>query len=172
MNQTISKFTGGRLAGKVAMIIGAGSVPGSTGVSNGYAAAKVFASEGARIFAVDVDQAALSHTSDAVLADGGVIRSAIADVRNVEQVQAAVAQCVEAYGAIDVLHNNVGVGSTGGIVTIPDEEWTRVLDTNLVGIRNTCRAVLPIMEKARRGSIINVSSLLASRALRRIPNVA
>jgi NAD(P)-dependent dehydrogenase (short-subunit alcohol dehydrogenase family) len=159
-----------RLAGKVAVISGAGS--SGPGLSTGRAAALLFAQEGARVFALDVNEASLRETCDAIAAKGGVVDSAVVDIRNPEAVEQAVARCIATFGTIDVLHNNVGVGSTGGIVTISDEEWTRVMQTNLVGARNTCRAVLPIMEKAGRGSIINTSSLLSGRSLRKIANVA
>src|SRR5262249_520156 len=142
------------------------------GISNGRAAALLFAREGARVFALDVDEMSLRATHEAVVAEGGAIASAVADVRDKTAIERAVAESVVPFGTIDVLHNHVAVGSTGGVVAISADEWSRVIDINLIGVRNMCRAVLPIMERGGRGSIINVSSLLAARGLRKIHNVA
>ena len=154
------------------MIVGAASTGGTAVMSTGRAAALLFAKEGARVFAVDYDAAALKETHDAVVAAGGTAGSAVADVRDAQAMARAVAQCYEQFGALHVVHNNVGVGSTGGVTSISEEEWSRVVDINLSGIRNSCRAALPVMEKCGGGSIINVSSLLSVRGLRKIHNVA
>ena len=160
----------GRLQNKVAVIVGAGS--SGTGLSNGRAVSQLFAREGAKIFAVDRDVASLEETCRAVAGDGGTIRSAIVDITDARAVCAAIEQCVAQYEIINVLHNNVGIASTGGIASLSDEEWERVLDINLSGIRNTCRAILPVMERAGGGAIVNTSSLLSHLTLRKIQNVA
>jgi NAD(P)-dependent dehydrogenase (short-subunit alcohol dehydrogenase family) len=160
----------GRLDGKVAMISGAGS--SAPGMSSGRATALLFAREGAKVFATDADAAQLRETVDAIRCESGIIDSATVDIRDRTAIEQAVIKCVQSFGTIDILHNNVGVGSTGGVVAISEEEWSRVLDTNLIGTRQVCRAVLPVMEKQQRGSIINTSSLLSGRSLRKIANVA
>lgn len=160
----------GRLDGKVAVIVGAGS--SGDGLSNGRAASILFAREGAKIFAIDVDTESLLETCRAVEQEKGVIDSAVCDIRDSEAVKAAIDKCLQRFGAIDVLHNNVGIASTGGILAISDEEWDRVIGINTVGLRNTCRAVLPAMEAGGGGAIVNVSSLLSHLALRRIHNIA
>lgn len=159
-----------RLKDRVIVVVGAGS--SGNGMSNGRAASIRFAQEGATVFAIDQDAESLEVTRDAVKQAGGVIDVATCDIRDREGVQEAIDRCVRRFGTIDGLHNNVGVASTGGICAISDEEWNRVLDINLVGLRNTCRAVLPVMTTNGRGAIVNVSSLLSQLTLRNIHNVA
>jgi NAD(P)-dependent dehydrogenase (short-subunit alcohol dehydrogenase family) len=160
----------GRLEGKVAVVVGAGS--SGDGLSNGRAASILFAREGAKIFAIDANAGSLLETCAAVEKEGGTVESCVADICDARAVNDAIAKCVQRFGGIGVLHNNVGVASTGGIVAISDAEWDRVIDTNTTGARNTCRAVLPVMEAGGGGAIVNVSSLLSHLALRNIHNVA
>jgi NAD(P)-dependent dehydrogenase (short-subunit alcohol dehydrogenase family) len=161
---------GERLRGKVALVSGAAS--SEPGVGAGRAAAQLFAREGASVFAIDANTAMLRETHDAIVAECGTVESLVVDIRDRAMCEEAVRLCCTRFGTIDVLHNNVGVGSTGGVVAISEEEWLRVMDTNLEGARNICRAVLPVMERAGRGSIVNTSSLLSHRGLRNIHNVA
>ncbi len=159
-----------RLEGKVAVVMGAGS--SGEGMSNGRASAVLFAREGARVFAVDSSADNLAGTRAMIEAEGGTLECFSADITRAEQVQAAVARCVEVFGGISILLNNVGIGGTGGATAISFEDWDRVIETNLKGALITCRAVLPVMEKAGTGSIVNVSSLLSRLALRKISNIA
>lgn len=153
------------------MIVGAGA--SGDGLSNGRAASIIFAREGAQIFAIDANGESLLETCSAVEQENkGGVDHAICDIRDAAAVKAAIDKCLQRFGTVNVLHNNVGIASTGGILAIPDEEWDRVIDINLVGLRNTCRAVLPAMEAGGGGAIVNVSSLLSHLALRRIHNIA
>lgn len=160
----------GRLEGKVTFVMGAGS--SGAGLSNGRAASLLFAREGARVFGVDINEQALDASRDEVVKEGGVFEGVVADVTDAAAVAGAVKACVKSFGTISVLHNNIGIASTGGATVITDEEWERVIATNLTGVFWTCRAVLPVMEAAGKGSIINVSSLLTRRTLRKISNIA
>lgn len=85
------------------------------------------------------------------------------DVRNSTQVDEALAALEAEYGAIDVLINNAGVVDDGLILAMEDEAWSRVIETNLTGMFNVTRAVARQMVRSRRGSIINISSVAASR---------
>ena len=102
-----------RLKDKVALIIGAGQAPGQT-VGNGRATALRFAQEGASVFAVDSDLARAQATAQAVRDEGGQCVAFGADILDEQAIIAAVAACIEAFGRIDILHNNVGVAAGAG----------------------------------------------------------
>lgn len=156
----------GRLEGRVAVVVGAGTI--GEGVGNGRATAVLFAREGARVFAIDRDPASLELTRQAIRDEGGVIECYTADVTVPDQVRDAMQRCASIFGGINVLHNNVGITKAGGAVQTSKEDWDRVLLTNLTSAFLTCREALPIMEASGKGSIINVSSLLAMRTRRTI----
>src|SRR5581483_1769796 len=79
--------------------------------------------------------------------------------------------CIAAFGRVDVLHNNVGIGTVGGPVDLSEDDWRRVLDVNLTSMYLTCKHVLPNMERQGSGAIVNVSSMAAER-FGRIPMLA
>ena len=151
----------GRLKGKVAIVTGAGS--SGPGWGNGKAAAALFAREGAKVFAVDLRPEALQETQATIEQEGGVCTSRAADVSKGDEVRALVAQCVEVYGRIDVLHNNVGILAVGGPEEISEETWDRLTAVNLKSMFLTCKYVLPYMVKQGRGAIVNISSIASIR---------
>ena len=102
----------GRLAGKAAIVTGAGSV--GPGWGNGKATAVLFAREGAQVFGVDRNMAALDETAAIVASEGGRFAAHAADVTKETEVKALVARCLETYGHVDVLHNNVGITDQQG----------------------------------------------------------
>ena len=104
---------GNRLNDKVAIVTGAGSV--GPGWGNGKAAAVLFAREGARVFAVDINPAAAAETRDMIAGEGGDSTAHTADVSRSEDVEAMVAGCIDTYDRIDILHNNVGILQVGGV---------------------------------------------------------
>lgn len=146
----------GRLAGKVALVLGAGA--SGPGWSNGKAAAVLFAREGARVVAVDVARAAAEETAATISAEGGTAVAEVADVTVADEVAAVVARTRARFGAIDVLHNNVGAAVMGDTMELPLETWRRAFDLNVTGAFLACKHVLPVMLAAGRGSIVNVSS--------------
>lgn len=146
----------GRLAGKVALICGAGCV--GPGWGNGRAMAVRFAEEGAKIFAVDRAEEAMRETVERVRAVGGTIESHIADVTRNAAVAAMVRACCERFGRIDVLVNNVGGSAAGGPVEMSEEVWDAQVDSNLKSVFLTCKQVLPVMERQGGGSIVNIAS--------------
>ena len=154
---------GDRLKDRVAVVTGAGSV--GPGWGNGKATAVLFAREGARVFCVDISLAAGEETRDIIRAENGVAEARQADVSDSNAVRATVDACVEKYGRIDILHNNVGILSVGGPVEQSEEEWDRVLAVNLKSNFLTCKYVLPLMEKQGKGVIINISSIASLRWL-------
>ena len=146
----------GRLQNRIAIVTGAGSV--GPGWGNGRATCVRFAEEGAKIFAIDRDPDKTAETVERVLAVGGEIVTYQCDVTSNESVAAMVKACVDRFGRIDVLVNNVGGSAHGGPVDMPEEVWDAQVDYNLKSVFLTCKHVLPIMERQKSGAIINVAS--------------
>lgn len=145
-----------RLKGKIALIMGAGSV--GPGWGNGRAMAVRFAEEGAKVFGVDIDLARMKETVERVQAIGGEIEIATCDVTQSSQIANVVRQCAEKWGRIDILVNNVGGSAKGGPVELEEDVWDAQVDSNLKSVFLSCKHVLPIMEKQGSGAIINMSS--------------
>ena len=124
-----------------------------TGAASGIGAASVemLRRAGARVAGVDVT---------GWEAPGGVL-SVVADVRDQRAVDAAVEATVHAFGGIDVVVNNAGIGAVGDVEDNTDEEWHRVYDINVVGMVRMCRAALPQLRKSQAGAVVNVSSIAA-----------
>jgi NAD(P)-dependent dehydrogenase (short-subunit alcohol dehydrogenase family) len=156
----------GRLAGKVALVFGAGS--SGPGWGNGKAVAALFAREGAAVVAVDIDRDAADETVAIIRGEGGSAVAARADVTSSEEVRRMVAAALTQFGRIDILHNNVGATDMGELTEISDERWRHGLDVNLTGAFLTCREVIPAMLRQGKGAIVNISSL-ASIQINRYP---
>ena len=152
---------GERLKGKVALVTGAGSI--GPGWGNGKATAVLFAREGAKVLASDIDPKAVEETRRIIAGEGGVCETFVADVSKSAQVSALVERCIEAFGRIDVLHNNVGIVEVGGPVEMSEASWDRVNDVNLKSMFLTCKHVLPHMERQGRGAIVNIASIAGIR---------
>jgi NAD(P)-dependent dehydrogenase (short-subunit alcohol dehydrogenase family) len=150
-----------RLKGKVAMVVGAGSI--GPGWGNGKATAVTFAREGAQVFCVDRNAAAAEETVKIIAGEGGKAMAFTADVSRAAEVEAMVAACIKAYGRIDVLDNNVGIVEVGSVVDLPETEWDRVFAVNLKSAYLTMKHVIPIMVGQGGGSIINISSIASIR---------
>jgi len=146
----------GRLQDRIAIVTGAGSV--GPGWGNGRATAVRFAEEGARIFAVDRDPESAAETVEKVKAAGAEIVVHQCDVTDNASVKGMVDACLARFGHIDVLMNNVGGSAPGGPVELSEEGWDAQVDMNLKSVFLTCKHVLPVMEKQKSGSIINVAS--------------
>ena len=146
----------GRLQNRIAIVTGAGSV--GPGWGNGRATCVRFAEEGAKIFAIDRDPDKTAETVERVTAVGGEIFTYQCDVTSNESVAAMVKACVDRFGRIDVLVNNVGGSAHGGPVDMPEDVWDAQVDYNLKSVFLTCKHVLPIMERQKSGAIVNVAS--------------
>lgn len=152
-----------RLAGKVAVVVGAGQSPGQ-GIGNGRATALRFAREGARVLAVDRNIDSAQETATLISSEGGECVAFEADVTKGATLAAAIEFAVKRWQQIDILHNNVGVSLEGGDVPIDDiteEIFDRVNAINLRGTIMACKYVLPIMRERRSGVILNISSIAA-----------
>ena len=147
-----------RLEGKVAIIVGAGQQPGET-PGNGKATAIRFAQEGATLLLVDINEAWVNDTFEAVKEFGGQASVLITDITQEENCKALARTTIERYGRIDILHYNVG-RSKGDRKTVDMDVqmWDEIMAMNLRGMFMTCKAVLPQMIAQKSGSIINISS--------------
>ena len=152
-----------RLKGKVAMVVGAGSI--GPGWGNGKATAATFAREGAQVFCVDRNAAAAKETADIITGEGGKATAFTADVSRETEVEAMVAACIKAYGRIDVLDNNVGIAEMGSVVEVNEASWDHVFAVNLKSAYFAMKHVIPVMQKQGGGSIINISSIASIRHL-------
>jgi len=150
-----------RLKGKVALVVGAGSI--GPGWGNGKATAVTFARQGAQVFCVDRNGTAAQETVDIIAAEGGSASAFTADVSRSDEVQAMAATCLRTYGRIDVLDNNVGIAETGSVVDVSEADWDRVFAVNLKSAFLAMKYVIPAMQRQGGGSIINISSIAAIR---------
>ena len=143
---------GKRFHNRVALVTGAGSV--GPGWGNGRATAVRLIEEGAKVFAVDRDAQAMKET----LERAPQVVSHLCDVTDGKQVADMVAECVKRFGRIDILVNNVGGSAAGGPVEMSEEVWDAQVDLNLKSVFLACKHVLPVMERQRSGSIVNIAS--------------
>ncbi|MGY4500611.1 NAD(P)-dependent dehydrogenase (short-subunit alcohol dehydrogenase family) [Bradyrhizobium sp. GM24.11] len=134
-----------RLKGKVAMVVGAGSI--GPGWGNGKATAVTFAREGAQVFCVDRNGAAAEETAKIITGEGGKATAFTADVSRPAEIEAMIAACLKAYGRVDVLDNNVGIAEMGSVVEVTEESWDRVFSVNLKSAYFAMKHVIPVMVK-------------------------
>ncbi len=150
-----------RLEGKVGIVVGAGQTPGDT-IGNGRATAILFAREGARVLAIDRDREAAEATVAAIALEGGRAEAFQADATREDDCLAMVGRCVDVFGRVDILHNNVGIGDgDAGPASVALEAWERIIDVNLKSVALPCKAVLPVMREQAGGVITNISSIAA-----------
>src|SRR5215471_13162949 len=150
-----------RLKDKVALVSGAGS--SGPGWGNGKATAVLFAREGAKVLAADINLDAALETKRIIESEGGVCEAVAGNVSLADDVAGIVNACIAAFGRIDVLHNNVGIVELGGPVETSEESWDRVNDANLKSMFLTCKQVLPHMERQGKGAIVNIASVSGIR---------
>lgn len=153
------------LKDKSVLVMGGGQTPGET-IGNGRACAIQFAREGAQVAVADRDVAAAQETVDMILAEGGSASAFACDVCDEAAVQGVVTEVTGHWGAIDVLHNNVGVSLTGGDAPVEEievEDFDRLVAINLRGMVLACKHALPGMRARQSGVILNISSLAARK---------
>jgi NAD(P)-dependent dehydrogenase (short-subunit alcohol dehydrogenase family) len=148
----------GKLDGRVAVIVGAGQTPGRN-IGNGHATALTFAREGARLVLVDRDRDRAAATAAEIDGDAVVVA---ADISADDGPDSVVTAAVEAFGGIDIVHNNVGIGlGDGPPHRLTDDAYDRIMDVNLRSLWRMCRAAIPSLRQSDHGAIVNVSSLAA-----------
>lgn len=153
-----------RLDGRVAVVVGAGQTEGET-IGNGRATAITFAREGAILVLADRDAESLEATAELVRAEGADVSTVVADVAADDGPERILGAATDAYGRVDILHNNVGIGAGDGPPHhLDDEVYDRIMDVNLRAMWRTCRAAVPMLRASEYGAIVNVSSLASIAA--------
>lgn len=152
-----------RFRDKAVLVVGAGSI--GPGWGNGKAAAVLYAREGARVLAADINPDAARETQEIILGEGGICEVAQVDVTAENSVKSLFARMREVFGGIDVLHNNVGLTKPGSTVEETVEDWDRIFAINLRSMFLTCREAIPMMIERGGGAIINISSISSMRSL-------
>jgi meso-butanediol dehydrogenase/(S,S)-butanediol dehydrogenase/diacetyl reductase len=145
-----------RFTGRSVFVTGAGS-------GLGRATAKLFAAEGAKVFAVDVNERGALDTVAAILEAGGTAESAACDVADATAVRAVVERAADAFDGLAILVNVAGVGRAARLEEIDEAEWARTLAVNMTGAFNTTKAAMPHLLKARGANIVNVASTAGMR---------
>ena len=147
-----------RLDGRVAIVTGAGSR--SEGIGNGRAAAGLLARRGARVLVLDTEKNAADATCEMIERVGGQAQVSLADVAQADECRAAVDQAIQAWGRVDILVNNVGIGGPDGTAVDLDlEAWDAAMRVNVSSMMLMARFSIPEMKKNGAGSIVNIASV-------------
>lgn len=149
-----------RLAGKTAIVVGAGQTPGET-IGNGRAMAMLFAREGAEVLCVDRLAERAEETASMIIAEGGKAAAFAANITRSDECVAMVEAAKARWPRIDIVVNNVGVGGGGDgpAHKLTEDAFDRILAINLKGAWQVSKAVLPTLREQGAGSIVNISSL-------------
>lgn len=157
----------GRVEGKVAIVTGAGSVPGP-GYGTGKAISIALAREGARLVLVDLFPERAEETKAEIEAEGGEAIIVKADCTKWRDCGNMVVEALDAFGRVDILVNNLGLASPGTVTEMYERDWDRVFDINLRTVFLACKAAIPVMLGQQSGAVINLSSMSAQRPGRTI----
>ena len=150
------------LDGKVAIVAGGGAA--GDGIGNGRAASILLAEAGAKVLVVDLDKALAARTVEMIEARGGEAKAIGADLTNADACKGVVDAAMAAWGRLDVLDNNVGIGSKLSVVEETEEHWDRVMTINLKPMFLMSKHAIPAMiASGDGGSIVNISSISATR---------
>ena len=152
-----------RLAGKIAIVTGAGAEGEDIGI--GRAIAYVLAGEGARVVCGDLDPARAEATVAHIRDLGGEAVAIAADVSNPAGCEAHVKAAVDHFGHVDIVVNNVGISTPTMLESVTLDQWNRILATNLTSVMLMSKAAVPIMAAKGGGAIVNISSLAGMRAM-------
>ena len=145
----------GELDGRVALVTG-----GSRGI--GRQIALRLAEAGARVVLTSRSEQTAEAVAEEVRAAGGDARGVAMDVSDTDSVRRGVNAILEDYGRIAILVNNAGITADSLLLRMKQEDWDRVVQTNLSGVYRLCRAVVPKMMRARYGRIVNITSVVAT----------
>ena len=145
-----------RLQAKIALITGAGS-----GI--GRESSLLWASEGASIVAVDINQEAAQHTADAVQAAGGRAVAVQADVSRAQDCERMIAKAESEYGKLNILFNNAGImhSQDDDAVSTDESVWDVTMNVNAKGVFLGCKYGIPALRRAGGGAIVNTASFVA-----------
>ncbi len=145
-----------RFENRVAYITGAGS-------GLGRATAALFAADGARVFAVDINEAGVNEVIASIRAAGGEADGGRCDVSSSDDVKRSIRSAVDRFGGLQVLINAAGVGRAARLEEIDENEWQRVMSVNLNGVFYTTKAAMDHLLRNRFSTIVNVASIAGLR---------
>lgn len=150
------------LRGRVAIVTGGGAA--GDGIGNGRAAAILLARAGARVIVVDRRRELAERTVDMIAGEGGEAEGVEANVTDEVQSRMLIERTIERFGRLDLLDNNVGIGSRGSVVDEPTETWRHVMQVNVESMFLVSKHAIPAMiASGGGGAIVNVSSISALR---------
>lgn len=152
-----------RLAGKTAIVTGAGADGDEIGI--GRAIALLLAREGAKVACADLDPARAETTAALITADGRTAFGFAADVSREEECAALIAETVKRFDTLDILVNNVGISRPTSLGTITRDDWDQTLAVNLTSVMLMSKYAVPPMAAQGGGTIINISSLAGMRTM-------
>lgn len=141
-----------RLKDKVAIITGAAN-------GMGAAEAKLFAKEGAKVVATDLDEKNLAVLAEEIKTAGGEVLTVKQDVTSEAEWQALISKTIDTYGKLDILVNNAGIAINKNFSNMEMTEWNKVMDVNLNGCVLGMKYCIPEMQKNGSGSVVNISSI-------------
>jgi NAD(P)-dependent dehydrogenase (short-subunit alcohol dehydrogenase family) len=141
-----------RLAGRVAIVTGA-----AAGI--GFAIARRFAAEGAHLFIVDRAGERLDAAMHEIAAAKGEVAALILDLTEPDAAARVVSGCLARYGRLDILVNNAGIGGSRPVGELPEEDWRRMIDTNLTAVFRLSKRALPALSRDGTGRIVNIASV-------------
>jgi NAD(P)-dependent dehydrogenase (short-subunit alcohol dehydrogenase family) len=149
------------LKGKVALVAGGGAA--GDGIGNGRAAAILLARAGARVMVADRKVELARRTVEMIKAEGGDAMAIGVDITDESECKRLVAETASHFGGLDLLDNNVGIGSRGDVTTMSETDWQRVMRINVDAMFLLSKHVIPVMRARGGGAIVNVSSISALR---------
>src|SRR5690348_651738 len=141
-----------RLAGKVAIVTG-----GASGM--GQSEAIMFAREGARVVVADMLEREGNQTAETIKTAGGTARFVKLDVTSEREWQSAIDATIAAFGSLDVLVNNAGISGTSDLDMLSTTAWDNLMNVNAKGVFLGMKHAIPVMQRAGRGAIVNISSI-------------
>lgn len=145
------------LEGKTALVTG-----GADGI--GYAITRALVRAGAAVEVSDINSSALEKGTRALREEGGAVQGSFCDVADTTSVNEWIAHCRQRNSRLDILVNNAAICFGAPITEMPEDDWNRILNTNLTSCFRTIQKVLPAMLEQHAGSVINISSMQGHRS--------
>lgn len=155
----------GRLEGRIALVTG-----GAAGIGLGIA--RCFAAEGAFVYLADINEAAAAQAAESIVGEGAACRAMSVDVSRGQDVTAMFRTVKQDHGRLDVIVNNAGLNVRGDFRHMSDADWVKIREVNLDGVVRIARDGFDLLKVSGSGSLINLASIMAARAVRQLAGYA